>query len=74
MGQLIQNNQQIKEWDELKTEFDLIQNKKFFVGQITHALPSSWKQILQNYTENINSLVIQDHNLIKNIKYFPGIK
>ena len=74
MGQLIQNNQQIKEWDELKTEFDLIQNKKFFVAQITHALPSSWKQILQNYTENINNLVIQDHNLIKNIKYFPGIK
>ena len=74
MGQLIQNNQQIKEWDELKTEFDLIQSKKFFVGQITHALPSSWKQILQNYTENINNLVIQDHNLIKNIKYFPGIK
>ena len=24
VGQLFQNNQQIKKWDELKTEFDLI--------------------------------------------------
>ena len=28
VGQLFQNNQQFKKWDELKTEFDLIENKK----------------------------------------------
>ena len=65
MGQLFQNNQQIKNWDELKTEFDLIENEKFFILQITHALPISWKEILRNYTESINNLVIQDHHLIK---------
>ena len=27
VGQLFQNNQQIKKWDELKTEFDLIKNE-----------------------------------------------
>ena len=33
--------------------------------QITHALPSLWKEILLDYTESINNLVIQDHHLIK---------
>ena len=46
-------------------EFDLIENEKFLIVQITHALPSSWKEILRNYTESINSLAIQDHHLIK---------
>ena len=70
MGQLFQSNQQIKKWDELKAEFDLIVNKKFRIVQITHALPSSWKEILQNYTESINNLVIQDHHLIKKHQIF----
>ena len=65
VGQLFQNNQQIKKWDELKTEFDLIEKEKFLIVQIIHALPISWKEILRNYTESINNLVIQDHHLIK---------
>ena len=65
MGQLFQNNQQIKKWNELKTEFDLIENEKFLMVQIIHALPISWKETLRNYTESINNLVIQDHHLIK---------
>ena len=64
MGQLFQNNQQIKNWDGLKTEFNLIENEKFLIAQITHALPSLWKEILRNYTKIINNLVIQDHHLI----------
>ena len=46
-------------------KFDLIENKKFLIDQITHALRSSWKGILLNYTESINNLVIHDHHLIK---------
>ena len=65
VGQLFRSNQKIKKWDKLKTEFDLIENEKFLVVQIAHALPISWKEILQNYTESINNLVIQDHHLIK---------
>ena len=64
VGKLFQNNQQIKKWDELETEFDLIEKEKFLIVQITHALPISWKEILQNYTENINNLVFQEHQLI----------
>ena len=41
VGQLFQNNQQIKECHELKTEFDLIENEKLLIFQITHALLSS---------------------------------
>ena len=70
VGQLFQNNQKIKKWDELKTESDLIENEKFLNVQITHSLPISWKEILRNYTESINNLAIQDHYLIKNIKYY----
>ena len=58
VGQFFQSNQQIK-------------NKKCLIVQITHALPSLWKEILQNYTESINNLVIKDHHLIRNIKHFP---
>ena len=65
VGQLFQNNQEIKKQDKLKTEFDLIENEKFIILQITHALTISWKGILQNYTESINNLAIQDHHLIK---------
>ena len=70
MGQLFQNNKQIKKQDELKTKFDFIENEKFLIGQITHALHSSWKEIAQNYTESINNLVIQDHHLIKKHEIF----
>ena len=57
VDQLFQNNQQIKKWDELKTEFDLIENKLFLIVQINHALPNLWKEILQNYSESINNLL-----------------
>ena len=63
VDQLFQNNQQIRKWDELKTEFDLIENEKFLIAQISHALPSSWKEILRKYTERTNNIVIQDHHL-----------
>ena len=65
MGQLFQNRQQIKKWDEQETEFDLIENEKIVIVQITHALPDSRKEFLRNYTESIANLVIQDHHLIK---------
>ena len=65
MGQLFQNRQQIKKWDEQETEFDLIENEKIVIVQITHALPDSRKEFLRNYTESIDNLVIQDHHLIK---------
>ena len=52
MGQLFQNNQQIKKWDEPKAESDLIENKKFLIAQITHALPILRKQSLRNYSES----------------------
>ena len=65
VGQLLENNQQIKKWNKLKTEFDLIDNEKFLIVQIIHALPILWKEILRNHTESINNLVIQDHHLVK---------
>ena len=40
VAHLFQNSQQSKKWEELKTEFDLIENENFLIVQITHALPS----------------------------------
>ena len=60
----LKKNHQIKKWDELKTEFDLFENEKFLIVQITYTLPISWKEILRNDTESINNLVIQDDHLI----------
>ena len=48
-----------------------MENEKFLMVQIINALPISWKEILRNYTESINNLVIQDHLDKKNIKYYP---
>ena len=45
MGQLFENNQQIKKWDERKTEFYLIENEKFLIAQITHAFPNLQKKL-----------------------------
>ena len=46
-----------------KKEFDLTENEKFLIAQITHPLPNLWKEILRNYAESINNLVIQDYHL-----------
>ena len=32
MGQLFQNNHRIKKFDEVKIEFDLIENEKFLIA------------------------------------------
>ena len=32
VGQLSQNNQEIKKWNELKTELDLIENEKYLIA------------------------------------------
>ena len=76
VGQLFQNNQQIKKWDKLKAEFDLIENQKILIVQIAHALFNSWKEILQNYTESINTIGILLSRIIiwlQNNKNFPWI-
>ena len=78
MGQLFQNNHRIKKLDEVKIVFDLIENEKFLIALITHALPSLWyhalpslcKEILRNYTGSVNNLALQDHHLIKKREIF----
>ena len=52
----------LKKWDELKTEFDVIYNEKLLVVQIIYAVAISGKEILRNYSEKINNLVIQDYH------------
>ena len=58
----------INKLNELKMEFDLIENEKFLIVQIIHIFLSLWKQIMRNYTEIINNPGLSFDN--KNIKYF----
>lgn len=63
VGQLFQNNQQIKKRDEPKMKFDFFENEKFLTVQMTHGLASSWKERLRNYTESINSQIFSLNKL-----------
>ena len=65
MGQLFQNNQQIKKCDKLKTEFDLIENEKYFIGGITHAFPCF---------RSSRSEVFCSKGVFKNFAKFAGIQ
>ena len=65
VGQLFQNNQQIDKWDELKTDFDLIESEKFLIIQITHVLgvPQKLPKSLKNTCEKAHVL-IKDHRVL----------
>lgn len=61
VGQLSQIDQQAKECNQLKTEFDIIESQFHYSDHLFSSQFSSMK----NYTSNINDLVIQGPHLIK---------
>ena len=59
VGQLCQNNQQIEKWEELKTEFNLIESKKFLIVQIIYALPISWKESGSSIDKKTSNIILE---------------
>lgn len=65
VGQLFDNYQHtLKSWSQVKDEFHMEEKHRFTFYQIVHSLPKKWKQILINYTDNIDNLVFYDHHIL----------
>ena len=66
IGQLFNDNGNIKPWKDLKIEFNLKDTQKIYCLQITDALPKPWKDIILKDKGNAKSLVIFDHHIVRN--------
>ena len=55
----------LKPWECVKHQFLLKNNMQFQYRDIIHALPQHWKETIKQFAENINTLYIPDHHLIK---------
>ena len=66
IGQLFNDNGNIKPWKDLKIEFHLKYTRKIYWLQIIDALPKTWKDIILKDKRNAKSLVIFDHHIVRN--------
>ena len=66
IGQLFNDNGNIKPWKDLKIEFHLKDTRKIYWLQIIDALPKTWKDIILNNKGNAKGLVIFDHHIVRN--------
>ena len=66
IGQLLNDNGNIKPWKDLKIEFHLKDIHKIYWLQIINVLPKTWKDIILKDKGNTKHLVIFDHNIVRN--------
>ena len=66
IGQLFNDNGNIKPWKDLKIEFHLKDTHKIYWLQIIDALPKTWKDIILKDKGNAKNLVIFDHHIVRN--------
>ena len=66
IGQLFNDNEDIKPWKDLKIEFHLKHTHKIYWLQIIDALPKTWKDIILKDKGNAKNLVIFDHHTVRN--------
>ena len=66
IGQLFNDNGNIKPWKDLKIEFHLKDTHKIYWLQIIDALPKTWKDIILKNERNAKNLVIFDHRIRRN--------
>ena len=69
IGQLFNDNGNIKPWKDLKTKFHLKDDHKIYWLQITDALPKTWKDIILKDKGNTINLVTFDHPLKEILKF-----
>ena len=73
VGQLFKTDGTVKPWRELQEEHGLTNKLKFKWIQIIHSLPKPWTEQIFIDSRNSTNLAIQDHHLIKNIKYSASV-
>ena len=66
IGQLLNDNGNIKPWKDLKIKFNLKDTHKIYWLQIIDALPKTWKNIILKDKGTAKSLVIFDHHIVRN--------
>ena len=55
----------MRSWENLRAKLGLDDNKKFYWRQIIHEIPRPWKEMVLEYGNNTNDLIIKKHHLIK---------
>ena len=58
----------MKSCEDLRAKLDFGDNKKFYWRQIIDKISRGWKEMFIEYGGNISNLIINDYNLIKNIR------
>ena len=66
IGQLFNDDGNIKPWKDLKIEFHIKDTHKIYWLQIIDALLKNWKDITLKDRGNAKSLVIFDHHIVRN--------
>ena len=69
IGQFLNDNGNIKLWEEIKTEFNFKNTQKRCWLQILDALSKLWKDTILKDTRNEKNLVIFDHHVRKSQIY-----
>ena len=70
IGQLFNDNGNIKPWEDIKIEFHLKDIQRIYWLQIIDALPKSWKDIFLKGKGNAKDLVIFDHHIVRKSQIF----
>ena len=65
IGQLFNENGNIKPWEDIKIEFHLKDTQKIYWLQIIDALPKSWKDAILKDKGNAKNLVIFGHHIVR---------
>ena len=65
IGQLFNDNGNIKPWEDIKTEFRLKDTHQIYWLQIIDALPKSWNDVILKDKENAKNLVIFYHRIVR---------
>ena len=65
IGQLFNDNKNIKLWKNTEFEFHLKDTHKIYWLQIIDALPKSWKDAILKDKGNAKNLVIFDHHIVR---------
>ena len=66
IGQLFNDNKNIKLWKNTEFEFHLKDTHKIYWLQIIDALPKTWKDVILKDKGNAKYLVIFDHHVVRN--------
>ena len=70
IGQLFNDDGNIKSWKDLKIEFHLKDIHKIYWLQIIDALPKTWNNIILKDKGNSKNLITFDHHILRNIEIY----